>query len=238
MTLKLTDEQQLAIAKKQGRICVSAGAGSGKTRVLVERIASLLEERRATPRQLLAVTFTNKAAGEMKERLRGKVEEKIQQVDSLTERKFWETMLDELPLAVIGTIHGFCGKVLRSHPVESGFDPTFRVADEAQATLLVKQAITSVMEKALRDKETAVMQLCAAFGLSSVYRRVTALWKERQRLPVQMMEWGEWSYINEPHLTTLIGECWERIKESATTPAQKGNLQKATTGTPAIEVLM
>ena len=238
MTLKLTDEQQLAIAKKQGRICVSAGAGSGKTRVLVERIASLLEERRATPRQLLAVTFTNKAAGEMKERLRGKVEEKIQQVDSLTERKFWEAMLDELPLAVIGTIHGFCGKVLRSHPVESGFDPTFRVADEAQATLLVKQAITSVMEKALRDKETAVMQLCAAFGLSSVYRRVTALWKERQRLPVQMMEWGEWSYINEPHLTTLIGECWERIKESATTPAQKGNLQKATTGTPAIEVLM
>lgn len=238
MTLKLTDEQQLAINKKQGRICVAAGAGSGKTRVLVERIASLLEERRATPRQLLAVTFTNKAAGEMKERLRGTVEGKIQQADSTTERTFWEEMLDELPLAVIGTIHGFCGKVLRSHPVESGFDPTFRVADEAQATLLVKQAISAVMEKALRDKETPIMQLCAAFGLSFVYRRVTALWKSRQRLPVQMIEWGEWSYINEPHLTTLIGECWEQIKENATTPAQKVNLQKATTGTPAIEALI
>ena len=67
MTLKLTDEQQLAIDKKQGRICVAAGAGSGKTRVLVERIVSLLEDCQARPRQLLAVTFTNKAAGEMKD---------------------------------------------------------------------------------------------------------------------------------------------------------------------------
>ena len=133
MAIKLTPEQQAAVQKTDGRICVAAGAGSGKTRVLVERIIALLEEKKATPRQLLAVTFTNKAAGEMKERLRARVEERLAEAGTQPEKAQWETTLDELPLAMIGTIHAFCGRVLRSHPVESGLDPAFRVADEAEA---------------------------------------------------------------------------------------------------------
>lgn len=238
MAIELTKEQKLAVQKTDGRICVAAGAGSGKTRVLVERIIALLEAKKATPRQLLAVTFTNKAAGEMKERLRSQVEEKMRQASLSIDRQFWEAILDELPMAIIGTIHGFCSRVLRTHPVESGRDPSFRVADEAEATLLVQQAVNNVLEKALRDKEPEIMQLCAAFKLRIVHTQLMSLWREKNRLPLMSPAFGEWSYIDEPQLTTSVSEAWARLLVSATTAKQKEGLEQAEQQLPPVSTLI
>lgn len=239
MAIKLTLEQQAAVQKTDGRICVAAGAGSGKTRVLVERIIALLEEKKATPRQLLAVTFTNKAAGEMKERLRARVEERLAEAGTQPEKAQWETTLDELPLAMIGTIHAFCGKVLRSHPVESGLDPSFRVADEAEAMLVVREALDNTLEGALRRKEPAVMQLCAAFRYRAVRERLLALWREKHRLPKALVRRDDvWFADNEKRLTASIGEAWTLLQQSVTTKKQTEELERLLVGEPSMAAMV
>ncbi len=239
MAIKLTPEQQLAVQKTDGRICVAAGAGSGKTRVLVERIIALLEEKKATPRQLLAVTFTNKAAGEMKERLRARVEERLAEATSQALKQQWENTLDELPLALIGTIHAFCGKVLRSHPVESGLDPAFRVADEAEALLVVREAVDNTLESALRRKEPDVMQLCAAFRHRAVYERLLALWQEKHRLPKTHAVRDEaWFENKQQQLAAIIGDCWALLQQAVSTKKQKEDLDKLLTRQPDMASLL
>ena len=239
MAIKLTPEQNEAVEKINGRICVAAGAGSGKTRVLVERMIALLAEKKAAPRQLLAVTFTNKAAGEMKERLRVRVEERLRGAASQSEKQQWETLLDELPMAVIGTIHGFCGRLLRAHPVESGRDPSFRVADEAEATLLVQEVINGTLERALRNKEPEVMQLCAMFRLRPVYNQLLALWQEKYRLPPAGAVRGEaWYRVNQQRLSGSISDCWDMLTASVTTKKQKEELERLEQQQPDMKALI
>ncbi len=105
---KLTDIQKQAVAHGEGAMLVLAGPGSGKTQVLTSRIARLLEEGRDKSFRILALTFTNKAADEMKERV-------ATFVPGLEDR------------AIIGTFHSFCGQVLRQHGVHLGIKPDFAI---------------------------------------------------------------------------------------------------------------
>src|SRR5215470_15851527 len=104
---------------------VEAAAGTGKTTVLVGRIVGLIRSGRGTLGRAVAVTFTEKAAGEMKLRLRLEIE-KARTGATPGERTRLDRALEELELARIGTIHAFCGDLLSERPVEAGIDPLFK----------------------------------------------------------------------------------------------------------------
>ena len=112
-------------------LIVEAAAGTGKTTELVHRVMALLEQGKATLARLVAVTFTEKAAGEMKLRLRTEIE-RARGRATKEERARLDLALAELEEAHIGTIHGFCAEILRQRPVEARVDPLFEAADEDQ----------------------------------------------------------------------------------------------------------
>ncbi len=154
-TLGLTEEQSEIIAERGCDMLVTAGAGSGKTRVLVERYLSLLQDHKVP--EIAAVTFTDAAATEMRERVRREV---------LTRPELDRHRVD-LDKAVIGTIHSLCRRVLREHPVEAAVDPAARVLsdDEAEFELIaacidaLEEAADAADHRALALRETGVLAL-------------------------------------------------------------------------------
>jgi len=115
---------------------VEAAAGTGKTSLMIERILNLVKRGQRLNR-VAAITFTDKAAGELKMRLREEIEK----------AELGPKVLAELEVAQCGTIHGFCAGILRERPVEAGVDPGFRVADALEAELLFEQAWEGWFEK-------------------------------------------------------------------------------------------
>ena len=129
-------------------LVVEAAAGTGKTTALVERILSLLSSGKATLDSLVAVTFTEKAAGEMKLRLREEIE-KARRAAEPTEKARLDHALTELEAAHIGTIHAFCADLLRERPVEAKVDPLFEMASEDESERLYDEAFTRWFQEAL-----------------------------------------------------------------------------------------
>ena len=146
MTDRWTDEQREVIQARNCGLLVSAAAGSGKTAVLVERILSLIMDslHPVDVDRLLVVTFTSAAAGEMRERIRGAIEAKLQEdpSDELLQRQI--TLVQH---ARITTIHSFCLDVIRDHFHEIGLDPAMRMADEGETKLLKKDAAAALLEE-------------------------------------------------------------------------------------------
>ena len=117
-------------------LVVEAAAGTGKTTELVNRILRVLATGRATMMQIVAVTFTEKAAGELKLRLREALEQERADADAADVRERLEHALETLEEAHVNTIHGFCAELLRERPVEARVDPLFAVLTEPQADRL------------------------------------------------------------------------------------------------------
>ena len=141
--VKYTPEQNNAISMK-GNILVSAAAGAGKTRVLVERIVRLIVSGKTSLDKLLVVTFTDKAANEMKDRIRNTLSAKLDS-DTGNQRLQREFML--LDRAQISTIHSFCLKILKRYYYKLGLDPSFRVLDQYEAELMRLDSLEEVLEK-------------------------------------------------------------------------------------------
>lgn len=151
-----TDAQREAIETRGQRVIVSAGAGSGKTRVLVERFLRLLEENPLwRVADIVAVTFTEKAAREMVSRIRREIRRRIEQAESAQARERWRTNRNALDSARIGTIHSLCAAILRAHPAEAGIDPAFSVLEELEADMLLEQAIEETLNAAARQSSQA-----------------------------------------------------------------------------------
>lgn len=125
-------------------LIVTAGAGSGKTRTLVARYLVLLAEG-LDPRQVVAITFTEKAAREMRNRVRSALSTLAATTDPVEDRLFWASLEARMDAARIGTIHSLCLEILRTHPAEAGLDPRFSVMDEGIAATLKAEAIEAVM---------------------------------------------------------------------------------------------
>ncbi|MFH1536057.1 MAG: UvrD-helicase domain-containing protein [Patescibacteria group bacterium] len=125
----LNPDQQLAVKATEGPCLILAGAGSGKTRVLTYRVAYLISEKKIPPENILCLTFTNKAAGEMTERI----------------KKLLRTTNYELQTTpVMGTFHSFCAKILRRDGKVLGLPPHFAIYDESDALDVVKQAMENL----------------------------------------------------------------------------------------------
>jgi ATP-dependent helicase/nuclease subunit A len=151
--VRSTPEQRAAIADRGRSSLLAAGAGSGKTAVMVERFAEAVLHDGVPVGAILTLTFTEKAAAELRERIR---------------RRFVELGEPEHARAVdaawIGTIHGFCARVLRSQPLAAGLDPRFGVLDEAAARRLAAGAFETALETWTAAHGTAAVDLAAAYS--------------------------------------------------------------------------
>src|SRR4029079_14481171 len=132
--------QVAAIERRDGPLLLSASAGSGKTSVLVERFVRSAVEDGVRPAQVLAITFTDKAAGELRSRVRARRLE-------LGERE----LARDTEGAWIMTFHGFCARVLRAHAVAAGLEPAFAVLDEPGARALRREAFDAALAGFLAD---------------------------------------------------------------------------------------
>ena len=152
--MPLNERQSEAVSTAAPTVLVSAGAGSGKTRVLTERYLQLLTRRvdRVPMDRILTLTFTRKAAQEMRERIAAGLEE-----------RGLGHLRPELMRAPIGTIHGFCERVLRERALQAGIDPNFRVLDDAEAATLLEGALDEIFarfwEGTQREREEIVRLL-------------------------------------------------------------------------------
>ncbi len=140
--------QEKAVADSARAIAVTAGAGSGKTLSLVGRYLHLLEQGYPI-RSILAITFTEKAAREMRSRIRDAL--------SRVERLTFNVQRENLDAARIGTIHSLCAELLRAHPAEAGLDPQFQVLEEGLASALQAEAVESTLAWAATDESTAAL---------------------------------------------------------------------------------
>ncbi|MDD4127441.1 MAG: UvrD-helicase domain-containing protein, partial [Methanomicrobium sp.] len=150
----LTERQSEAL-RYDISLCVTAGAGTGKTHVLVNRYIRLIEEAGCRPSEILALTFTDKAASEMKER----VEKEI----FLKSGPFWEQVKEEMMWANISTFHSFCSKILREFSIEAGIEPGFSVLSDNESEEIIAGALSSLFGSTPENsvKESLENCLCA-----------------------------------------------------------------------------
>jgi ATP-dependent helicase/nuclease subunit A len=137
-------------------LVVEAAAGTGKTTELVNRILRVVATGRATMVQIVAVTFTEKAAGELKLRLREALEQERASATEVVVRDRLELALATLEEAHVNTIHGFCAELLRERPVEASVDPLFKVLTEPLADRLYSRAFRRWLQDALNDPPEGV----------------------------------------------------------------------------------
>jgi len=137
---------------------VEAAAGTGKTAALVGRIVEVLRTGRAELERIVALTFTDKAAGEIKLRLQAQIET-ARQTSSDDEKARFEKALEQLEVAHIGTIHSFCADLLREHPVEAGVDPVFKIAADDEARGLLARVLDRWFQRVLLDPPQGVRRL-------------------------------------------------------------------------------
>ena len=149
----------------RGSAVIQAGAGTGKTHNLVSLCVELLgRQDPLPPAKLWAVTFTEKAAAELKGRVRSRVD------DLAARDPSWRGVRRDLGLAQIGTIHSLCGQILRRHAAALGVDPGFTVLDEEEARRWVREACEATALRALEGAlgaplREAARRLCAEMGL-------------------------------------------------------------------------
>ena len=175
----LNPEQQAAKEAIACNVSVSAGAGSGKTRVLVERFLYILEraqvennnQQELDAGNILAITFTRKAAGEMKERVRKGIEARLDDDD----RGFWRKQLEALNKAQISTIHGLCSRILRENPVEAQLDPAFQVAEEFASAEFLEDCLDKFLRRELREQNASIERLIAVYGVNGLQRLVISI---------------------------------------------------------------
>ncbi len=143
-------------------LVVEAAAGTGKTTELVRRIVRVLAEGRADVREIVAVTFTEKAAGELKLRLRQQLEEARRDAPAPEIQQRLDAAVQNLEEAHVSTIHGFCADLLRERPVEASIDPLFRVLTEGQAERLFNEAFATLVSGRARPASGRRAPIAAA----------------------------------------------------------------------------
>ncbi|MGN6216703.1 MAG: UvrD-helicase domain-containing protein, partial [Solirubrobacterales bacterium] len=168
-----TPEQAAAIAARGKDVLLEAGAGTGKTGVMVERYCRLVCDAGLSPDAILAFTFTEKAAAELRQRIRAEL---ARRAEAGSERA--ATVLAGIGGAWVTTIHGFCNRVLAAHPVAAGVDPGFRVLDAPEAARAAREAFDDGLVEFLADGDAAKEETVAAFDVEGLRGAIAAVHDE------------------------------------------------------------
>lgn len=186
-------------------VLVEASAGTGKTTELIARIVAVLAGGLTTIDRIVAVTFTNKAAGELKLRLRQELDRARETAPTSAERGNIEQALEHLEEASIGTIHSFCGQILRERPVEAVIDPAFEELSEQQASRIYDRAFRAWMQKKLGEGSP---------GLRRALVRLAARESASSASPVEQLQYEAWKVIEwRDHPAQWKKEPFDRERE-------------------------
>jgi ATP-dependent exoDNAse (exonuclease V) beta subunit len=160
------NEQQLAAVAARGEVFVSAGAGTGKTSVLVERFVQAVCDDGLDVDSVLAVTYTNKAAAELRSRIRAELAARGR-----------HDLARELDGAWVSTIHGFCARLLRAHPFAVGIDPRFHELDDEQGAVVRGEAFERALAAFCASGDESRLRLLATYGSAGLRRMLTGVYE-------------------------------------------------------------
>ena len=162
--MSYTKEQERAIMCEKGDILVSASAGSGKTFVMIQRLINLIITGRAKIGEILAVTFTNLAAAEMKEKLIRALTDKINLPETPKDvKERLKAEISDVSTASVSTFHSFCNDLIKNYFYMLGLDASFRIADETQAGILKKKAMDKLFEDKYSSRDSEFKYLLSLF---------------------------------------------------------------------------
>ncbi len=212
--------EQLAAIDESGVVFVSAGAGTGKTSVLVERFVKAVTERGLPLDGILVITYTERAAGELRVRIRERLAEAGR-----------EELARDVDRAWISTIHGFCFRLLRQYAVEAGLDPRFRVLDEAQAGIIRTEAFDHALELFCAEHEPTRIQLLTTYGAQLLRSMIVGAF-ERLRSAGLELALGD---RDESRLTEAIDALRAEIAELSQGLSEEAGAQSR--GREVLEVL-
>jgi ATP-dependent helicase/nuclease subunit A len=218
-----TAEQSAAIGTRSVSIALSAGAGCGKTFVLTERFLSHLvppskgQDSAADPlTQLVAITFTDRAAREMRDRIRSACARRLEHCEQ-RDVDYWLSVLRQIDGARISTIHSFCASFLRRHAVAAGIDPQFRLFEEETGDLLVRQSIATSVKRLLESENADCMTLVVHYGLAGARRHLGQLVRDHTLVDSEVFQhcdagkfrsaWIE--YLNSVFVPKLLSDFGE-----------------------------
>lgn len=202
------NEEQLAAVESVGDTFVSAGAGTGKTSVLVERYVRAVCERGLDVDSILVITYTRKAAGELRSRIRSELVGRGR-----------TDLARELDGAWISTIHGFCSRILRAHPLALGLDPRFREVEEAAAAVLRGEAFERALEAFCADGDPRRLRLLATYRRDGLRRLLTGVYETLRSAGRELvLELGE-----RPDLREAVARLGEEAAALAGDPGATAN---------------
>ncbi|HEV7134560.1 MAG TPA: UvrD-helicase domain-containing protein, partial [Gaiellaceae bacterium] len=198
------NEQQIAAVEATGEVFVSAGAGTGKTAVLVERFVRAVCDRGLDVDSILVITYTRRAAGELRTRIRAALAERGRQ-----------DLARELDGAWISTIHGFCLRLLKSYPFAAGLDPRFRELDDAQGAVLRSEAFEQALAAFCASGEPDRLRLLATYGADGLRRMLTGVYSTLRSAGRDL----DLAIDTLPVLEDRVGELQEAARALAAEPA-------------------
>jgi ATP-dependent helicase/nuclease subunit A len=221
---RLTEQQERAVFRRDASVVLSSGAGCGKTHVLTARYLSHLRDDDAEVGQVVAITFTDRAARQMRGRIRQAVVAHVYDARTDADADRWARHLRALETAPISTIHAFCGNLLRQHAVDAGLDPRFDVLEDVLSVNFEAEALTRCLQDLLTDPRPAgedLRQLVLLYGWKPVVEAVQGL----------MRAWDEagWQAWRRPAARVAAG--WQTY---ARTEVLSRHVQYLQTASPKI----
>jgi ATP-dependent helicase/nuclease subunit A len=210
------NEEQVAAVEAEGSVFVSAGAGTGKTSALVERYVRAVCERGIDVESILVITYTRKAAGELRGRIRTALRERGR-----------PDLARELDGAWISTIHGFCSRLLRAYPFAAGLDPRFREIEDAAAAVLRGEAFERALQDFCASEDPERLRLLATYRADGLRRMLTSVFETLRSAGRELvLELGERGSIASA-VAALRAEAEQFAADESATPTQRRNAAEA-----------
>jgi len=204
--------EQREVVTATGEVFVSAGAGTGKTTVLVERFVRAVCEQGVDVESILVITYTRKAAGELRARIRAALRDRGR-----------PDLARRLDGAWVSTIHGFCARLLRAHPFAVGIDPRFRELADDEAPALVAEAFDRALTTFCDGGDPERLRLLATYGADGLRRKLTGVYETLRSAGRELrLELGTRASIEE-----RLAELQEAARELAGDPGATEKQQAA-----------
>lgn len=197
----LTDSQFKAVKTRNGARLVSAGAGSGKTFVLVQRVVDQIVSNDAELRDFLIITYTRAAASNLRYKIFEALRESLAESEDENTKKAIRRSLALSAKAQIGTIHSFCAKLIRQNAHELGISPAFRIADDMEAGAIMEGCLNTLLEEEYEKGNENFLNLVESVGAGKDDRSLVRAIQESYN-----------SLLSQPNISAWIKEQKEELK--------------------------